>query len=131
MAGTDCNVYAHDLHVLEDGTEVAVDAEQGIELPAILVRVKFQSLTGSPTIGKGRIEIDVESQVDDSTVQEHAQREAFVRCTMADQGALVAAFAAIRSVCLLGKASLQENDPEAEQRAFKTPFNYVAGVQAL
>jgi hypothetical protein len=131
LAGTDCHVYAHDLQVQPDGTETAVDAEQGIELPAILVRVKCQSLAGSASIGKARIEIDVESQVDDSTVVQHAARETFLRCTMADQAALVNAFAFIRTVRLLGKPCLVENDPETENRAFKTPFNYAAGVAAI
>ncbi len=73
----------------------------------------------------------VESQSDDSTAAEHNARETEVRAAMVDQPALLSACAVIGTVMLLGRPCLVENDPDVEQRAFKTPYTYQAGVQAL
>ena len=127
---TDCHVYAHDLEVKASGEESLAGANE-IQLPAIFVRCKFQALANSSTIGRGTVEIDVESQVDDSTAAEHSARETAVRAAMADQPALLLGFQQIGTVRLLGSPSLGENDPEVEHRAFKTPFTYKVGVQAL
>ncbi|MDR3406378.1 MAG: hypothetical protein P4L99_28090 [Chthoniobacter sp.] len=127
---TDCHVYAHDLEVKPTGEEYTAGAEE-IQLPAVFVRVKCESLTGSSTLGRARIEIDVESQVDDSTAAQHGARESEVRAAMADQDALLAAFGVIGTVALKGRISLGENDPETEHRAFKTPLTYKAGIEAL
>jgi hypothetical protein len=133
MSGTPAldpvHIYAHDTEVLEDGT--TINPVEEIELPAVFVRVKCESLTGSATIGKARVEIDVESQSDDSSSEEHSAREAAVRAVLADQPALLEAFDAVGTVELLGRPSLAENDPDVESRAFKTPLTYRAGVRSL
>lgn len=121
------HVYAHDLEIFPDGSENKVIE---LELPAVLVRVKGNSLSGSDTIEKVSIEIDVESQVDDSSMEEHAIREKEVRAAMADQGALLSSFQAIGTTSLLGKIAKTSNDPETQDRAFKTPFTYVAGISS-
>jgi hypothetical protein len=131
IAGGPTHIYAHDIEVLPTGQEQAVDPSAGIELPAVFIRVKCQALVGSSTIGRAKIEIDVVSQADDSTAQEHAQREWAIRELMANQGALVLACQVIGHVRLLGKPCLVENDPEIEHRAFKTPFTYQAGIQGF
>lgn len=125
-----CHVYAHDLEVKPTGEESVAGADE-IQLPAIFVRVKCESLAGSSSIGRGRLEIDVESQVDDATAAEHQARETAVRAVMADTGSLLASFGVFPSVALLGKPALIDNDPETESRAFKTPYTYRVGIAAL
>jgi hypothetical protein len=73
----------------------------------------------------------VESQSDDDTAALHSAREAAARAVLADLPALTEAFAAVRTVELLGRPALIENDPDVEARAFKTPLTYRVGVRTL
>jgi hypothetical protein len=120
------HVYAHDVEILDQINE-AVPAN-GCELPAVFIKVKFQGLSGSATIGRGTVEIDVESQSDDDSSAVHSSREAAVRHIMGNFGILSTAFLEIGTVALCGRPALTDNDPGTEQRAFKTPLTYLVGV---
>jgi len=121
--------YAHDTEVFADGTTVAKVEE--IELPAVFVRVRFDSLAGSALIGKARIEVDVESQSDDDSSALHSQRESAVRAVFSDFAGLSSAFNDGGTVALCGPLCLVDNEPEVQSRAFKTPLAYKGGIQAL
>lgn len=120
--------YAHDTEILPGGDTQNPVAE--LMLPAVFIRVTFQGLTGSATIGRAKIELSIVSQSDDETSTTHSSRETAVREVMADVAALLAAFDG-SGVELLGKPALIENDPDTEDRAFKTPLTYRAGVREL
>lgn len=123
------HIYAHDTEVLSDGA--TINPVEEIHLPGIFVQVKFESLAGSHLIGRGKLEVDLESQSDDETAATHSARETALRAILADQAALVAAFEAVGSVQLCGRLHLIENEPDVEDRAFKTPLTYRIGVRAL
>lgn len=123
------HIYAHDSEVLPDGT--VQNPVEEIQLPAVFVRCSFESLSGSATIGRGKLELDVESQSDETSALEHSNREAAVRAVLCDLSGLLAAFASIRTVELLGRPALVENSPDVESRAFKTPLTYRIGCRAL
>lgn len=122
------HVYAHDTEVLPGGETVT---HPEIQLPGVFIQVRFEALAGSGAIGRGKVEIDVESQSDEDSAATHSLREAAARLQMADTDALAAAFQRVGTVKLLGRPSLIENDPDVEARAFKTPLTYRIGVQAL
>ncbi|MEQ1862909.1 MAG: hypothetical protein ABMA13_23555 [Chthoniobacteraceae bacterium] len=122
-------IYAHDTLVLPGGFEQ--NPVEEITLPGVFIRVRFDGLCGSGTIGRGRAEITVESQSDDESSATHSAREKAVRDVMADQAALELGFLSTGTVKLLGRPALTDNEPDTEARAFKTPLTYKLGVQTL
>jgi len=97
-----------------------------IDLPAVLVESKSQALAGSQTFATATVEIIVESQVDDDPASVHNARCQAVLAAMADQSALVTAFAA-KGITLRGRPAAVENNPEIETRASKAVMTYKVG----
>lgn len=119
------HVYGHDIIVTADGEEYPAG---DLVLPAVLITVKGEALSGSATVSRATVEISVESQADDETSASHSARVQIVKEAMASVGMLSLGFAVVPSVRLLGRPALVDNAPEVEHRAFKTPLTYRAGL---